>query len=97
MAAELARLRDHRHIGDIRQNLMVGIEIVANRETKESFPPGKKIGQRVIDKVQEKGIILRPLGDVIVLMPPLSSTEEEIQNLVLTTAWAINAVLNGKA
>ena len=95
MAEELTRLYSHSNIGDIRQRgLMVGIEIVASRETKESFPAEKKIGQRVIRKVREKGIILRPLGDVIVLMPPLSSTEEEIKNLVRSTSWAIEAVLN---
>ena len=95
IAEELTRPWSHRHIGDIRQKgLMVGIEIVSDRETKESFTPEKKIGQRVTRKVREKGIILRPLGDVIVLMPPLSSTEEEIKNLVRSTAWAIEAVLN---
>lgn len=94
MAAELARLEKHPHIGEVRQKgLMAGIEIVAHRETKESFPTEKKIGQRVIRKVREKGIILRPLGDVIVLMPPLSSTEEEIIHLVRSTAWAIDEVL----
>ena len=65
MAEELAPLRDHPHIGDIRQKgLMAGVEIVADRGTKEPFPPEKRIGQRVIRKVREKGIILRPLGDV---------------------------------
>ena len=96
MAEELERLESHRHIGEIRQKgLMAGIEIVADRETKESFTAEKKVGQRVTLKVREKGIILRPLGDVIVLMPPLSSTEEEIKNLVRSTAWAIKAVLSG--
>ena len=95
MAEELERLESHRHIGAIRQKgLMAGIEIVADRETKESFTAEKKVGARVTLKVREKGIILRPLGDVIVLMPPLSSTEEEIKNLVRSTAWAIEAVLS---
>ncbi|MGA2957869.1 MAG: aminotransferase class III-fold pyridoxal phosphate-dependent enzyme [Thermodesulfobacteriota bacterium] len=95
MAEELSPLRVHRHIGEIRQKgLMVGIEIVADRGTKEPFALEKKIGQRVIRKVREKGILLRPLGDVVVLMPPLSSTEEEIQHLVRSTAWAIDAVLS---
>jgi adenosylmethionine-8-amino-7-oxononanoate aminotransferase len=44
--------------------------------------------------VREKGIILRPLGDVIVLMPPLSSTEEEIRHLVGSVGWAIDSVLS---
>ncbi len=94
MAEELAKLKSRRSIGDIRQKgLMVGIEIVADRKTKESFSPEKKVGQRVVRKVREKGIILRPLGDVIVLMPPLSSTEEESRHLVGSVGWAIDSVL----
>ena len=98
MARELSALADHPHIGDIRQQgLMAGIEIVADRKTRDPFPPDKKVGQRVIQKVREKGIILRPLGDVIVLMPPLSSTEGEIEHLVRSAAWAIDAVLAEEA
>lgn len=94
MAEELAKLKSRRCIGDIRQKgLMVGIEIVADRKTKAPFPPEKKMGQRVVRKVREKDILLRPLGDVIVLMPPLSSTEEEISHLVGSVGWAIDSVL----
>ena len=95
MAEELAKLTDRRCIGDIRQKgLMVGVEIVADRGTKEPFPPEKKLGQRVVRKAREREIILRPLGDVIVLMPPLSSTEDEIRHLVDSVGWAIDAVLS---
>jgi adenosylmethionine-8-amino-7-oxononanoate aminotransferase len=95
MAEELAKLTDRRCIGDIRQKgLMVGVEIVADRDTKEPFPPEKKLGQRVVRKAREREIILRPLGDVIVLMPPLSSTEDEIRHLVDSVGWAIDAVLS---
>jgi len=95
MSDELAKLAGCRWIGDIRQKgLMVGIEIVADRVTKEPFPPELKVGQRVIRKAREKGIILRPLGDVIVLMPPLSSTEEELRHLVGSVGWAIESVLS---
>jgi adenosylmethionine-8-amino-7-oxononanoate aminotransferase len=94
MTEELTKLEGRRCIGDIRQKgLMVGIEIIADRETKEPFPPEKKVGQRVVRRVREKGIILRPLGDVIVLMPPLSSTEEEIRHLVGSVGWAIDSVI----
>jgi adenosylmethionine-8-amino-7-oxononanoate aminotransferase len=94
MAEELAKLESRRSIGDIRQKgLMVGIEIVADRKTKEPSPPERKVGQRVVRKVREKGIIMRPLGDVIVLMPPLSSTEEEIRHLVASVGWAIDSVI----
>jgi adenosylmethionine-8-amino-7-oxononanoate aminotransferase len=94
MARALSRLASHPNVGDIRQaGLMAGIEIVADRKTKERFPPEAKIGQRIIRKAREKGIILRPLGDVIVLMPPLSSTEGEIGGLVESAGWAIGEVL----
>jgi adenosylmethionine-8-amino-7-oxononanoate aminotransferase len=72
---------------------MAGIEIVADRETKERFPPERKTGQRVIRKARDMGFILRPLGDVIVLMPPLSSTESEIEALVDAAAQAVVEVL----
>ena len=94
MARSLLRIALHPNVGDIRQKgLMAGIEIVADRKTKEPIPPDRKTGQRVIRKAREKGILLRPLGDVIVLMPPLSSTESEVEGLVDVTAWAIGEVL----
>jgi adenosylmethionine-8-amino-7-oxononanoate aminotransferase len=96
MGRYLSRLAGHPNVGDIRQKgLMAGIEIVADRRTKGRFPPEQKTGQRIIRKARDRGIILRPLGDVIVLMPPLSSTESEIGMLVEAAAWAIGEVLNG--
>lgn len=90
MAEELSALRSHPCVGDIRQKgLMAGIEIVADRAAKEPFPPAMRTGQRVTHRAREKGVIIRPLGDVIVLMPPLSSTEKEIRALVGTVAEAI--------
>lgn len=97
MERALAELSGHRNVGEIRRKgLMAGIEIVADRATRERFPPGEKIGQRVVRKVRERDVILRPLGDVIVLMPPLSSNEEEIRSLVRSASWAIDAVLGGE-
>jgi adenosylmethionine-8-amino-7-oxononanoate aminotransferase len=94
MAESLSRLASHPNVGEIRQKgLMAGIEIVADRTTKERFPPERKTGQRIVRKVREMEIILRPLGDVIVLMPPLSSTEGEIERLVAAAARAIGDVL----
>ncbi len=97
MGVALALLADRPCVGDIRRRgLMAGIEIVASRETKESYPPENRIGRRVVRKAREKNVILRPLGDVVVLMPPLSSTAEEIAHLVRTAAWAMDEVLAGR-
>ena len=94
MARSLLSLAFHPNVGDIRRKgLMAGIEIVADRRTKERFPPELKTGQRIVRKARERGVILRPLGDVVVLMPPLSSTEEEVEGLVETAARAIGDVL----
>ena len=61
--------------------VMVGIELVDNRGTKQPFPPEKRIGHRVIMEARKRGVIIRPLGDVIVLMPPLAISKKEIDIL----------------
>jgi adenosylmethionine---8-amino-7-oxononanoate aminotransferase len=78
----LAPLASHPHVGDIRQiGLMCGIELVADRSTKAIFPPGRRTGFHICLSLRERGIFLRPLGDVIVLVPPLSSTDAELRHL----------------
>lgn len=80
-------------VGDVRQKgLMVGIEIVKNKETLEPYPWEERIGVRVCERLREKGIILRPLGNVIVFMPPLSITKQELDLLMDATYWAIKEV-----
>jgi len=86
----LAPLMSHPHVGDIRQaGLMCGIELVANRETKSSFPPGERHGHHICLSLRDRGIFLRPLGDVIVLMPPLSVTTAELHHLAASVRAAI--------
>ena len=86
----LAPLLAHRHVGDIRQaGLMCGIEIVADRATKAIFPPGDRTGYHIGLSLRDRGIFLRPLGDVIVLMPPLSSTDAELRHLADSVRAAI--------
>ncbi|MBI3306936.1 MAG: adenosylmethionine--8-amino-7-oxononanoate transaminase [Candidatus Omnitrophica bacterium] len=77
-------------VGDIRQaGLMVGIELVKNKKTKEAYGWEEKIGIRVIQKAREKGAILRPLGPVIVLMPPLAMEKKELKELLDITYESI--------
>jgi adenosylmethionine-8-amino-7-oxononanoate aminotransferase len=97
-SARLAgRLKDQiaplRHVGDIRQwGLMVGIELVRDKTRRLPYDPGDRIGNRVIKEARQHGVILRPLGDVIILMPPLSVTDAEIDLLCDVTRRAIQAV-----
>lgn len=82
-------------VGQIRQRgLMVGIELVADRETKAAFPFEQAVGARVCLAARRHGVILRPLGPVVVLMPPLSISEAELEELVTATARAISETLS---
>jgi len=93
-AALAERLGPHPHVGDIRQRgLMVGIELVADRATATPFPPAATIGPRVCAAARAHGVLLRPLGDVVVLMPPLSITHDEIDALVGAVAGGLAAAL----
>jgi len=94
LSKSLEGVARHPNVGDIRQKgLMAGVEIVADRGSKERFRPERKIGQRVARKAREHGFILRPLGDVIVLLPPLSSTAGEIEALAEAASRSIGEVL----
>ncbi len=71
------------HVGEVRQKgFMVGIELVQNKKTKKPYPLEEKIGIRVCLECRKKGLIIRPLGNVIVLMPPLSITLKELGSLI---------------
>ena len=83
-------------VGDIRQaGAMIGIELVRDKKTKAEFAPAEKIGVRVIDRARGKGAILRPLGPVIVLMPPLAMSERELNKLLDITYESIEEATNG--
>ncbi len=79
VARRLAELGEVPGVGEVRQRgLMVGIEVVRERTRKEPFPPAWRVGSRICRRARELGLITRPLGDVVVFMPPLASTEEEL-------------------
>jgi adenosylmethionine-8-amino-7-oxononanoate aminotransferase len=90
LGAKIARLgerleefRHLGHVGDVRQKgFIAGIELVQDKEHKKPYPTASRIGHRVIMAARRKGLILRPLGDVIVIMPPLSIAGEELDRLL---------------
>jgi adenosylmethionine-8-amino-7-oxononanoate aminotransferase len=93
LSEELWKIRRLPHVGDVRQvGLMAGIELVKDTVTKQPYPVKDRIGHRVIWKAREKGIMIRPLGNVIVLMPPLSITENEIRVLARVVGRCIEEV-----
>ena len=70
---------------------MVGIELAEDVASRKPFPAGQRIGKTVVLEARRRGIMLRPLGDVIILMPPLSTTRAELRNLVSVVADCIQA------
>lgn len=81
------------HVGDIRQcGFMVGIELVKDKETKQPYKVEQRIGYKVILEARKHGVIIRPLGDVIVLMPPLSITEAQLTKLCEAVYYSIKKV-----
>jgi adenosylmethionine-8-amino-7-oxononanoate transaminase len=70
------------HVGEVRQRgLMVGIELVEDRESKRSYPWEQATGARVCRRARDLGMITRPLGDVVVFMPPLVTPAEELAEM----------------
>ena len=93
LAKGLEGLRQLPHVGDVRQKgLMAGIEIVQNKRSKRPFDPKKRVGHLICMEARRRGVIIRPLGDVIVLMPPLSITAAQIKKLVTTVSESTRKV-----
>ena len=89
----MKRLEQLEHVGSIRyRGLMGGVEVVKNKATKESYPFEERIGYQIILEARKNGVILRPLGDVIVLMPPLAVSPEELDLLFNVTEEATKKV-----
>ena len=81
------------HVGEVRQKgFMVGIELVKDKKTKKPYPLEEKIGIRVTSEARKRGVVIRPLGNVIVLMPPLSISFEELNTLIEVVYESIQEV-----
>lgn len=75
----LQSFRSLRHVGDVRQmGLMVGIELVSDKESQRSYDPAETVGVRVCRRARDLGLITRPLGDVITFIPPLATESSDL-------------------
>jgi adenosylmethionine-8-amino-7-oxononanoate transaminase len=87
----LEPLEAHPHVSDIRlRGLMGGIELVKNKKTNEPYPYPLKMGYRVCAEAKKMGVLLRPLGNVIVLMPPLAISKKDLGYLVEVISKSID-------
>ena len=81
------------HVSDVRQwGFMVGIELVEEKASRKRYPAEKRIGHKVIREARKRNVMIRPLADIIILMPPLSVTDAELVLLLDTVYESIRAV-----
>ncbi|HXE54747.1 MAG TPA: aminotransferase class III-fold pyridoxal phosphate-dependent enzyme, partial [Tepidisphaeraceae bacterium] len=94
LAQMLDELRPLPHVGDIRQRgFMVGIELVEDKVTRRPFDPKRRLGAEVCMNVRKHSVIIRPLGDVIVLMPPLAMPLEDLQTIVAAVRTEVARII----
>src|SRR5262249_8115568 len=75
------------NVGDIRQvGLIAGVELVRDWRTREPFDLGERAGLRVCASLAKRGVLTRPIGNVIVLMPPYCTTPKQATRIVSTLA-----------
>jgi len=80
-------------VGNIRQcGYMVGIELVRDQQTKTPFSAMDRMGHRVSMAARTLGLLVRPIGNTIILMPPLSATVKELKQMVDIVKMAISVV-----
>jgi adenosylmethionine-8-amino-7-oxononanoate aminotransferase len=93
LSMRLSEIGELPHVGEARQCGMVGgIELVRDKGTREPYPWEERVGVRVCLEARRHGLFLRPLGNVIVVFPPLAITMEELELLMDGIAASIRAI-----
>jgi len=93
LEAWLKKILRLKHVGDVRNiGLMAGVELVKNKKTKEPYDWAEKMGWRVANHARDNGVFIRPLGNVVVIMPPLSISEQNLKKLLDVIKSAIIGV-----
>lgn len=94
IASHLARLADNPHVGSVRQcGMIAGVELVRDKPTREGYPYGLQVGAQVCLHARKHGVILRPLADTIVVLPPLAISLANLDHLLLTVEHCIDEIV----
>jgi adenosylmethionine---8-amino-7-oxononanoate aminotransferase len=94
LRARLAGLATWTNVGDVRQKgLIAGIELVEDKATKAPFPWDFQVGARICRHARSLGLLIRPLGDVLVVMPPLSISVEELGGMMDVLETSMEQIL----
>jgi adenosylmethionine-8-amino-7-oxononanoate aminotransferase len=93
MAQLLRPLWQLPHVGDIRQRgFIAAIELVEDKQTRKPYPLEGRVGHRVSMETRNRGLLLRPIGNVMILMPPLSTSLPELRRMVEILQISIETV-----
>ncbi|MGA0040310.1 MAG: aminotransferase class III-fold pyridoxal phosphate-dependent enzyme, partial [Pirellulales bacterium] len=93
LSERMAAFAEHPHVLDVRgRGMMAAIELVLSREGPVRYDPAEARGMRACVAARKHGVLLRPLGDVVVIMPPLCTTPSEIDQMCDAAAAAIDEV-----
>jgi adenosylmethionine---8-amino-7-oxononanoate aminotransferase len=80
-------------VGDIRQaGLIAGVELVRNWRTRQPWPASERVGARVCQAMARRGVLTRPVGDVIVLMPPYCTTASQLRRMVAALRESVEEI-----
>ena len=87
-------LGNHKNVGEIRHiGLIHAIELVEDPRTKKPFDPARRIGWHIFRKAMKKGLVLRPMGDVIYFNPPLNIEKEDLDKAVALCTESVEEIL----
>ncbi len=82
LAGLAARFWDHPNVGDVRlEGMVCAVEIVRDFDTRESFPYAARTGHRICEAARKRGLLTRPIGDVLLLMPPYCATDRQLEQM----------------
>lgn len=89
----LKELKEFSIVGDVRQKgMMMGIEIVQDKRSKKIFPTNYQIEHQIILEARKRGLIIRPLGNVIAVVPILAMKEDELKRVMDIIADSIYTI-----
>ncbi|MCL2330906.1 MAG: adenosylmethionine--8-amino-7-oxononanoate transaminase [Phycisphaerae bacterium] len=94
IASHLSRIAESPSVGDVRQlGMMAGIELVRDKTTRESYSYGQQVGAKVCAHARQYGLIVRPLADTIVILPPLCISLENLEQMMQIIARCVAEVM----
>ena len=96
VASRLAAVAELPHVGEVRRRgLMVGVELVSDRDSKQPYDWTLAMGARVCARARELGMITRPLGDVVTFLPPLATEPDDLDAMLGILGQAVTEATEG--